>query len=143
MKFDIISTIVIETRRFSYELNQDGTRKINRESSTPEELTFKFDAYAIQHIIFREGPMVVWVDDKQLFFDYKKNVLSGIHFESDKYIWVMTNFQDFLNQCREAYLRQKITERFLGIMDECHEYQDREELDGIVDEFDVESSDSF
>lgn len=143
MKFDIISTIVVETRRYSYTLNDNGTRNIDRDNSELETLEFKFNSESIQHIIFREGPMVLRVDDKELYFDYKRQGLIGMHFENEEYIWMMSDFKEFLANCRESYLRQKITERFLGIMDECHEGGDKEYIDEIKDEFEAGVSDNF
>ena len=135
MLFDIISTIEIETTRYRYGLNQDGSRNIDTTNPEKETFVFKFDSISTEQIIFREGPPVLFVDDKCMYFNYKNNTLAGIHFENNDYIWILKDYKDFINQCREAYLRQKITERFLGIMDQTNP-SGVEKIDHVIDEFD-------
>jgi hypothetical protein len=135
--FNIISTLEVETTKYSYSLNPDGTRAIDTEHSEQETFVFKFDSLSNERIIFREGPPVLGVDGKEMYFDMKNGSLRGIHFEDSEHIWIVRKPKDFMSQCREAYLRQKITERFLGIMDESPASKDKEELSEILDEFEV------
>lgn len=137
MLFDIISTIEVKTTKYAYSLNQNGMRNIDTKHSEEETLTFKFDSMAVEYIIFREGPPILRVDDKAMHFGFKQNTLHSIHFENQEFIWIVRDPKDFLAQCREVYLRQKITERFLGIMDQTKPNNDREELSEILDEFEV------
>jgi hypothetical protein len=137
MIFDIISTIEVPTTKYWYELKPDGTRSIDIEHGEEETFIFKFDSISNERIIFREGPPVLRVDGKEMYFDMKNNSLRSIHFEDEEHIWIVKNPRDLLAQCREAYLRQKITERFLGIMDESPVSSDKEELTEILDEFEL------
>lgn len=116
MHFDIISTIEIETVRYRYTLNHNMTRDIDTQNPKKEIFTFKFDSDSIEKIIFREGPAILFVDGKSMYFNYKNNTLSGIHFEDNTYVWIVNNYKDFINQCKEAYLGQKISEKILVFM---------------------------
>lgn len=135
MLFDIISTIEVDTCKYAYSVTPQGTRDIDMKN-TDETLIFKFDSMSIEYIIFREGPPILRVDDKTMYFTTKQNTLKSIHFENDNFIWIVKDPKDFLAQCREIYLRQKITERFLGIMDQTKP-TDKEELSEVLDEFEI------
>ena len=137
MLFDIISTIEVSVTKYAYSVTPNGMRDIDSEHPEEETLMFKFDSMSIEYIIFREGPPVLRVDDKVLHFGMKQNSLRSIHFENENFLWIVKDPKGFLAQCREVYLRQKITERFLGIMDQTKPNSDKEELSEILDEFEV------
>lgn len=117
VQFDILATVVISVNVFNFTVKEDGTRDIDRTSITTEKMEFKFDAFSLEHIIMRDGVPVLLIDDKNMYFGYKQGKLSSIHFETENKMWIMNNPQKFMADCKEAYIRCKISERLMSLMD--------------------------
>ena len=99
----IIFPITVDTRKYAYTLKPNGERDIDVNNYTTEPLEFRFDVNALGLIVLRNGPDAIHVDDKVMYFDYRRNRLSAIHFENSSYIWMINNMEGFLKLCTEAY----------------------------------------
>lgn len=139
MQFDIIATIEINTVKYPYQLYGNGKRNIDDSNPEKETFVFKFDSNSISQIIFRGGPRVLYVDNKEMYFDYKNNELSGIHFEDSGFIWIVMNYKEFIESCKIAYINQKFAEKMIGTLSsDSQSYLSKKE-DEIIDEFDLPS----
>lgn len=119
MNTEIISTIIVDTKKYHYILKPDGTRDIDTERAVTEQLTFQFNTNSLRKIIMRDNPSILRVDDKELYFDYSHRngmiLLTGIHFENTEYIWMVIGFSKFLNDCQEAYVNASFATTMINI----------------------------
>ncbi len=137
MEFDILATIEVHTVKYSYQLYNNGKRNIDDRNPVKESFVFKFDSNAIEQIIFRRGQRVLYVDNKEMYFDYKNSEISGIHFEDDKFIWIVPKFKDFLMYCEYAYIKQKFAEMITQVSTTPHQIEMKVQKPKILDEFDL------
>lgn len=126
----VIPLIEINCVRFPYVLNEDGTRKIDSEKPFEERFQFRFDLSSLEKIIFRDGPRTIIVDNKTINFQY----YSGVVLENDEYIWIVKGKDTFLEQCKDAYIKQKMIEKFAMMIHAVPEYKNSTD-DKIYTEF--------
>lgn len=143
LRHEIVSSIVVKTKRYPYKLNKDGTRNINKEFSKDEDFEFKFGLAELAMIIFRDSPNKLNIDNKEMYFDYSNGKLLGIHFEDDDYIWMVNDYTDIMDECKRLFAIQyvmidtmnRMAGQQIGTSNlNLEEYLDD---DDIPDEFDV------
>lgn len=141
--FDIIATIEVETIKYNYVL-RSGKRDIDESRSSKEVLVFKFNSEALEQILFRTGNPVLFVDDKEMYFRYKDNKLTAIHFENDTSIWIVSSLKKFMENCKIIYSKQKMLElmsslEFPLISSKKVAFSSKSKKELILDEFDLPS----
>ena len=131
---DLIMPIIqIDCVRYPYTVSEDGTRNVDTESPFQEPFSFRFDASSLEKIIFRDGARNVIVDGKTIIFTYNPNgEYQGIIMEDDDYVWFVKGKDTFIDQCKEAYIKQKMIEKFALMINMVPEYNTNET---IYDEF--------
>lgn len=104
MKYEVITTITVDTRKYAYTMDPTGkTRNIDQEFEECK-LEFRFNSDALANIVFRDKPNMLKIDNLLLSFDFRGNRLVAVHFEDESYIYMVINFKSFMEICRKEYL---------------------------------------
>lgn len=114
----IIPLIEIDCLKYKYTVNEDGTRKLDTKNALDESFSFRFDIKSLEKIVFRDGPKDINIDGKTLHFNhYPNGSFSGILLEDNEYVYFPKGKDTFIDQCKEAYIKQKMIEKFALMID--------------------------
>lgn len=105
MNYEVITTIVVDTKKYAYTMSPNGTGGKNIDPEYEEcKLEFRFNSDALANIVLRDKPVALKVDNLHMIFDYRGYKLVAIHFEDEGYIYMVSDFRSFLDICRKEYV---------------------------------------